>query len=135
MSLFLERLKDARKSLGLSQAETADLVGVTREHWGRCERGEAVPGGEVLAALAIAGADVLYILTGEPSQPTNQLTPPAIDRIRLVAAIAAIEEGLAETRRKLTASKKAELVLAAYDLMAEPAQTSGNVIQLVRLAA
>jgi len=65
LSLFGERLKEGRKSLGLSQSDAADLVGVTREHWGRCERGLGMPGGEVLAALANAGADVRYILTGK----------------------------------------------------------------------
>lgn len=69
LSLFGGRLKEARKGLSLSQSEAADLVGVTREHWGRCERGLAVPGGEVLAALATAGADVRYILTGERDGP------------------------------------------------------------------
>lgn len=68
-SLFGGRLKEVRKDLSLSQSEAAELVGVTREHWGRCERGIAVPGGEVLAALAAAGADVFYILTGERSKP------------------------------------------------------------------
>ena len=63
------RLKESRKALGLNQAEAATLTGVTREHWGRCERGAAVPGGEVLAALAKAGADVRYILTGEREGP------------------------------------------------------------------
>jgi len=67
-SLFGGRLKDERKALGLSQEEAANLMGVTREHWGRCERGLAVPGGEVLAALATSGADVLYILTGQRSE-------------------------------------------------------------------
>ena len=73
-SLFGSRLKEARKALGLSQEEAANLVSVTREHWGRCERGLAVPGGEVLAALAAAGADVLYILTGQRSQPVSATT-------------------------------------------------------------
>ena len=72
LSLFGERLKESRKELGLSQLEAADLSDVTREHWGRCERGLGMPGGEILAALANAGADVRYILTGrrdfEPAQ-------------------------------------------------------------------
>lgn len=63
--LFSERLKAERKRLGLSQQQAADLVAMTREHWGRCERGLAVLGGEGLAALASAGADVLYVLTGQ----------------------------------------------------------------------
>lgn len=74
-SLFFERLKEARKNLGLNQADAADLVGVTREHWGRCERGAAMPGGEVFMALANAGADVRYILTGKRDfEPPPKLT-------------------------------------------------------------
>jgi len=49
----------------LSQQQAAATVGVTREHWGRCERGLAVLGGEALGALAAAGADVQYVLAGE----------------------------------------------------------------------
>lgn len=74
LSLFGARLKEARKALGLNQSEAADLVGITREHWGRCEREIAVPGGEVLAALAAAGADVNYILTGQRSSEAPALT-------------------------------------------------------------
>lgn len=75
LSLFGARLKEARKALGLSQSEAADLVGITREHWGRCEREVAVPGGEVLAALARAGADVNYILTGQRSSAAPAPAP------------------------------------------------------------
>lgn len=72
-SLFGERLKEARKALGWSQAEAAGLAGVSREYWGRCERGVSIPGGEVLAALALHGVDVRYVLTGE-----RESTPPAV---------------------------------------------------------
>lgn len=48
----------------MTQEQAAALVGLSREHWGRCERGALVPGGEVLVALAMAGADVHYLLTG-----------------------------------------------------------------------
>ena len=76
LSLFGERLKEARLSLGLNQADAAKLVGITREHWGRCERGSCMPNGEVFVALANAGADVLYILTGQRSKPVEEsLTP------------------------------------------------------------
>lgn len=63
-SLVGGRLKEARKALGLNQAQAAELAGVSREHWGRLERGAAVPGGEVLAALAVRQVDVNYLLTG-----------------------------------------------------------------------
>jgi transcriptional regulator with XRE-family HTH domain len=67
-SLFCARLKEERKRLGLSQAETAEKCGVKRETWSRYENGALTPGMEVLAALAAAGADVQYILTGVPSK-------------------------------------------------------------------
>ena len=64
LSLFGERLKAARKSLNLNQAQAADLVGVSREYWGRCERGDHMPGGDVFQALASKGVDVNHLLTG-----------------------------------------------------------------------
>lgn len=78
-SLSAPLLKAERKRLGFSQADAAEKCGVSREIWGRYERGVVVPGGEVLKALADLGADVQYILTGSPagsntSAPTH-LTP------------------------------------------------------------
>ena len=64
-SSFGARLKETRKALQLTQEQAAALVGLTREHWGRCERGTQVPGGEALVALAVAGADMTYLLTGK----------------------------------------------------------------------
>lgn len=89
LSLIGERLKKARKDLGLNQAEAADLVGVTREHWGRCERGAAMPGGEVFAALAAAGADVNFILTGQHAggvKPAPTLTSDEEELLALFRA-------------------------------------------------
>lgn len=100
-SLFGERLKTARKALGWNQAQAAEISGVSREHWGRCERGAAVLGGEVLAALAAHGFDVLYVLSGECSKPQiptlssdEQLlldsyreAPPAVRKAALVALL------------------------------------------------
>jgi transcriptional regulator with XRE-family HTH domain len=63
-SLSCARLQDERKRLGFSQADAAAQCGVSREVWGRYERGAAVPGGEVLYAFAHLGADIQFILTG-----------------------------------------------------------------------
>lgn len=100
-SLFGDRLKTARKALGWNQAQAAEISGISREHWGRCERGTAVPGGEVLAALAAHGFDVLYVLSGEGSKPQiptlssdEQLlldsyreAPPAVRKAALAALL------------------------------------------------
>ncbi|BCB28414.1 hypothetical protein SKTS_33000 [Sulfurimicrobium lacus] len=62
-SLFAKRLKEERKRLGLSQAQAGEAVGVSREMWGKYERG-AMPGGDVFIALKKAGFDVPTILAG-----------------------------------------------------------------------
>jgi len=58
------RIAEERLRLGLSQQAIATLCGVSREVWGKYERGIAIPGGDVLLAIARTDADTLYILTG-----------------------------------------------------------------------
>lgn len=64
-SQCIARLKSERKRLSLNQADAAAMCGVSRETWGKYERGAMVPGGDVLLSFAINGANVQYILTGE----------------------------------------------------------------------
>lgn len=59
------RLKNERKRLGFNQASIAELCGISREIWGKYERGVAVPGGNVLCSFALNGANIQYILTGD----------------------------------------------------------------------
>ena len=69
------RLKEIREELDMSQtdfahiAEVAGVPGATRQSQAKYEKGLATPGATYLAAIAAAGADVLYILTGQRSQP------------------------------------------------------------------
>lgn len=76
-SNIFERLKEIRKELRLNQAQIAEICGVSRETWSRYESGKLSPGMEVLAAIAAAGADVQYILTGTRTQSpdTGPLSP------------------------------------------------------------
>lgn len=78
-SLSCARLQEERKRLGFSQADAASNCGVSREVWGRYERGAAVPGGEVLHAFAHLGADIQFILTG--LRPAVQVTAAQIEEI------------------------------------------------------
>ncbi|MDF7669863.1 helix-turn-helix transcriptional regulator [Orbaceae bacterium ESL0721] len=64
-SQTIKRLVEERKRLKLTQADIALICNVSREMWGKYERGIAIPGGEILAALASAGINVQFILTGE----------------------------------------------------------------------
>lgn len=58
----------------MSQAALAEAVGVSREQWGKYERGAGVPGGDVLARAARQGIDVRYVLTGS----RDYAPPPAL---------------------------------------------------------
>jgi transcriptional regulator with XRE-family HTH domain len=126
------RIAEERRDHKLSQQALAELCGVSREIWGRYERGLAMPGSEVLVHAAAAGIDVLYVLTGR--RDVTRHASGAVDRPRLQSAIESVEEGLTEAKRKLAVQKKTELILAAYDLLGE-GQPRDNIIRLVRLAA
>lgn len=69
-SLIGGRIKEERQRLGLKQTEIAEKAGISREMWGKYERGVAIPGGEVLFSFAAAGADIQYLMTGlRPNTP------------------------------------------------------------------
>lgn len=79
MSNFLPiggRLKEERERLGKNQTDFAALGGAGRKTQFNYETGERAPDGAYLAAIAAAGADVLYILTGQRGAPVA----PAISR-------------------------------------------------------
>jgi transcriptional regulator with XRE-family HTH domain len=73
--LFAARLKEARHDMGLSQAAIAKKCGVSRETFNRYESGKLKPGMDVLAILAVNGADIEYILTGNKVKNFKPLTP------------------------------------------------------------
>lgn len=68
---FAERVRKARKSRDLSQVDAANLVGISREMWGKYERGVAHPSGDVIARMNGAGFDVAYILGGAELDAIN----------------------------------------------------------------
>lgn len=59
-----DRLRQERERLGFSQQDFAAQIGVRREMWSKYERGQAIPGGEALAAFAAVGGDILFVLKG-----------------------------------------------------------------------
>ncbi|NOT66385.1 MAG: helix-turn-helix transcriptional regulator [Methylotenera sp.] len=61
--LFSVRLKEERKRLKLSQAEAGEAVAISREMWGKYERG-AKPGTDIFMAMERAGFNTNYILAG-----------------------------------------------------------------------
>lgn len=67
MDNFQARLREERERLGLSQAEMGKIGGVKKLAQFNYEKGDRRPDASYLTAIAAAGADVLYILTGQRS--------------------------------------------------------------------
>ena len=68
-----KRLVEERKRLGLNQTDFGRLGAVSKGSQILYEKGDGVPTGDYLAAIAASGADVQYVLTGVRSSVA--LTP------------------------------------------------------------
>lgn len=64
MSTIGHRLKEERERIRLSQSSFGELGGVQKQAQLKYEKGDRSPDAEYLAGIAIAGVDVVYILTG-----------------------------------------------------------------------
>lgn len=80
MSNISERLLEERKRLGLNQQQMADLGGVVKRTYCNYEAGEREPMGGFFTAIATAGADVQYILTGIKGMSLATQEPPLTPR-------------------------------------------------------
>ena len=101
MPEICDRLREVREALGLSQQALAERCGITARSQRNYESGERLPDAAYLAAIAAAGADVLYILTGQRAGGASAPPPPRAvsegDRILLEnfhAAPAQVQAGV-----------------------------------------
>lgn len=72
-----DRLKEERERLGVNQTEFAALAGVSKNSQFNYEKGERSPDSAYLYAIFNAGADVLYVLTGNRAAPSSDNLSPA----------------------------------------------------------
>lgn len=75
MDEICDRLRAERARLNLRQEEFATFGGVKRNTQSLYEKGERTPDANYLAGIVKAGADVLYILTGNRSIEREALKP------------------------------------------------------------
>lgn len=83
------------------------------------------------------GINANWLLTGEGPMRLADLRPKASgepDATRLLAAIETVEQGLAVADTTIGPIKRAELVMAVYDLLEAPGVTRERVLKLVRLS-
>lgn len=135
---FQARLKAARASLELTQAQMAAQSGVSVRSYQGYEDGRSLPCAEAIQGFVVLGINANWLLTGEGPmllKDVAAIPPGALDPSRLRLALEAVEEGLAASGRVMVPGTKAELVLAVYDLLTEPANTKERILKLVKLAA
>ncbi len=90
MNSIGERLREERKRLGLSQDALCQIGGVQRRAQVNYEADERQPDAAYLAAVAAAGVDVLYVLTGSRDGPP----PPTPKQAFFLRALEAAPEAL-----------------------------------------
>ena len=96
--MIYSRLKEERERLGLTQPAFAELAGAAKRTVIDWEKGVSSPTAVQLAAMASAGADVLYVVVGMRSEAAAELDLlPADERV----LVDAYRRCNAEARRNL----------------------------------
>lgn len=111
MSFFYERLRDARKKLGLSQEEFGVIAGVKKRAQQNYEKGDRKPDSDYLAEIAKHGVDIGFLITGIESNPIPSTLP-------------ADEQLLVDSYRALPMPKRRELLASL--LKGEPLEEKGT---------
>lgn len=119
------RLREERESLNLNQEIFAQLAKTTRQTQSNYEKGSRSPDAVYLCAIALAGADVQYIITGK--RPTAA-APLDADLLREV--IQGVEDGLKSKRLVLDAFNKSGLIVLLYEHFSLTKKVDIDVINL-----
>lgn len=130
---FGSRLIAERDRLGWSQAEVLSVTGISRKTLFNYESGRSEPNAGFLSSLAEHGLDVLFVVTGQRTQPI--VRKPRTDL--LADVISAVESELTKRKLLLALNKKAELIALLYehfDQEEKPVETP-TVQRFLRLVA
>ncbi|MBF0251145.1 MAG: hypothetical protein HQL35_11015 [Alphaproteobacteria bacterium] len=138
------RIAQAIEGVGGLKA-AARIVGVSDESLAQWRDGRARPSFFGLQHLAsAAGVSMDWLATGEEPEKDAPVTGAALSKIDLALltdVIRLIEDWLSNADRKMSPSKKAEVIVMAYEMIEErPTGTSqesyhNNVVRLLRVAS
>lgn len=131
MASIGDRLREERLRLAKNQPDFAALGHVAKRSQIRYERGEKSPDANYLAGIATAGADVLYVVTGD----RRTLPPGAFRADVLREVVEGIEEALQARRQRVPPARKAELIALFYEQSTKAGQadkqTIGRFLKLI----
>lgn len=118
MVSFCERLRAERTRLGLNQTDFAALADVTKKTQMLYEAGDRVPDAHYMAAIANAGADMYYIITGQKIiVPTQASAWAPIDSEKLGRIIEMLETAAKQAGRRWPPKKLAEVAAEIYNAL------------------
>ena len=120
------RLKEARKSAGLTQKEVATVVGVNQHTYSYWEHGKTKIDSASLAKLSeLFGVTTDFLLDKAPCKTT-------VDSVNDKPAVRSDEEKLLGVYNSLDQESKTQLMSVAYLIMSKSLETQGiNVQQLI----
>lgn len=132
-----EVIEARRKQLNMSMADVHDRAfpGTKATAIQNIKRGTP-PTVKTLSALCDALGLEFYIgppISSGAKARAAEAAEHLTDRDRLLRAITVVETGLDAARRKIRPQKKAEIIMVAYDLLADGGEAAeDNVIRLLR---
>jgi len=113
------RIREARKHIGLSASEAADLAGLTRKSWERYELDKNEPKASSLAVLVDNGIDASWLLTGRGSMLRSEVQDQArvIDADLLRMILKEIESYRSQNNRTWDISEAARVIVLSYEML------------------
>lgn len=121
MSTMAERLRELRKEKGLSQAEVAKLLGISRPAYVQYETGKTTPSQRINDLCIIFGVTADYIL-GNINSTSKSNSLLTVNNGKILIELNEHERKLLEKYRKLSETAKIRVearIDAEYDMMKE----------------
>ncbi|MFH1804079.1 MAG: helix-turn-helix transcriptional regulator [Pseudomonadota bacterium] len=126
---FSERIRKARKHIGLSATEAASMAGLTRKSWERYELDINEPKASSLSMLVERGIDANWLLTGKGNMIQSQGDIPetaALDPDLLRIIIEELETFRQAHKPVWDSTQVARIIVLAYAMMVAERQ-KGNI--------
>lgn len=115
---FSDRLKEARKNAGLTQAQLSEKLGITAQSYSQYETGKRNPKMETLQKIAAA----LNIKLSElvPISDTLDWAVEKIEENRIIREYSALDAAIKENLDKMNESAKKKVYDYTEDLIQNP---------------
>lgn len=128
MSPIGNRIKKLRNSIGITQKEFSDVVGISHNYLSQIESGSRSPSSSLIYKISKEfGVDQSWLSDGKGELTLNKSHQKSLDRDYLKFVIQSVEEFLIQENFVLTPSKKAELIILIYDLFEEDRDSTNKI--------